>query len=161
MAENTLHIFFQPCEPAPPNGYRITYRPQGSDEDLRTWPTNFFASPAVFVDVLDALGTEYEGFIQGDCGDVGLGVPVPWQTGENSPAPEESPSPGEESPSPPSLCTSWQNTGGVNATGVSYIACDGTPVVDETITPGSNFCAQNDTLTGPAEGELTDMGPCS
>jgi hypothetical protein len=161
MAENTIHIFFQPCEPAPANGYRITYRPQGSDEDLRTWPTNFVGSPAIFVDTLDALGTEYEGFIQGDCGDVGLGVPIPWQTGENSPGGEESPSPGEESPSPPAPCTIFQNTDVVNATNVSWIDCDGTPMGPTDITPGSNFCAQNDSVTGPDEGSLTDMGPCS
>lgn len=83
---------------------------------------------------------------------------VPESPTDESPTEE---SPGEESPPPPSPeCEIWQNTGEENATGVSYIACDGTPIGEVDITPGSNFCAQVGTLTGPAEGSLTNMGTC-
>jgi hypothetical protein len=129
MASNTIHVFFEECEPAPPNGYRLTYRPQGSDEDLRTWPTNFNGSPAIFIDTLDPLGTQYEGFIQGDCGDVGLGVPVPWQTGENSPATE---SPGDQSPT--SQLLRINNFSGLGITGVFTIPVDGEPADSREVT---------------------------
>ncbi len=75
---------------------------------------------------------------------------------------DESPggSPSASEPPPGPLCEAWQNTGEENAEDVSWIACDGTPRDNETITPGSNFCAQVDTLTGPGSGLLTNMGPC-
>jgi hypothetical protein len=80
MANNTIRVRFTPCAQAPSNGYRITYRPLCSTGPLRTWPVTFPASPAVFVDTLDPPGTQYEGYVQGDCGDKGLGPRVPWAT---------------------------------------------------------------------------------
>lgn len=87
MAENTITINFTPCEPTPVNGYVIKYRPVGSGIPYRTAPTNFTESPAVFVDNLDAGGTDYEGYIQGDCGDGKLGFASPWLAENEGPLP--------------------------------------------------------------------------
>jgi hypothetical protein len=121
MADNTIAIEFIPCEPAPLNGYRISYRPSGSTEEYRIWPVNFQASPAVFTDPNDELGTQYEGYIQGDCGGDGLGVPFRWSTGENSP--------GEESPqeSPPVELLRINNFTGMAITAVYTIPVTGAP----------------------------------
>lgn len=78
MAQNTIHIEFDPCEPVPAGGYKVRYRILGSSDPYRNAPTNFFSSPIEFVDNLDPVGTSYEGFIQGDCGGGKLGVSVPW-----------------------------------------------------------------------------------
>lgn len=91
MALNTITIEFEPCNPAPSNGYVVKYRPVGSTDPYRTWPANFFSSPAVIEDDNDDFGTSYEGIIQGDCGDGVLGVEVPW-----SAANDDAPSPGGE-----------------------------------------------------------------
>jgi hypothetical protein len=96
MADNQINVIFDECEPQPVNGYRVSYRPSGSDEAYRIWPSNFIGTPAVFTDTLDPAGTNYEGYIQGDCGDAGLGVPSRWTTGENSGASEPDESPGQE-----------------------------------------------------------------
>lgn len=78
MAQNTIHIEFDPCDPFPADGYVVRYRPLGSGGAYRTAPSNFLFSPIEFVDNLDPVGTSYEGFIQGDCGGGKLGVSVPW-----------------------------------------------------------------------------------
>lgn len=80
MATNRITINFTPCNPDPANGYVVSYRPTGSDEDLRVWPDNFFSTPIVFDDENDTAGTQYEGYIQGDCGDGQLGLNVPFVT---------------------------------------------------------------------------------
>lgn len=79
MATNTIRIYFEECEPAPPNGYLVKYRPQGSDEPYREATAD--GSPAVIVDNNDPLNTPYEGTIQGDCGLAGLGPEIPWEVG--------------------------------------------------------------------------------
>lgn len=79
MANNTITVTFDPCEPAPPLGYRLLYRPLGSVAGYRITAA-FAGSPIVVVDTLDPEGTEYEGFIQGVCGPGKYGVLVPWQT---------------------------------------------------------------------------------
>lgn len=89
MAINTITLEFELCELTPANGYKILYRPVGSEEDYRTWP-NVTESPAVIVDENDdPEGTQYEGFIQGDCGGGKLGVPVPWFTGMVTSEPDD------------------------------------------------------------------------
>lgn len=77
---NTLTITFSPCSPAPANGYKISYRPTGSAIAYRVAPSNFISSPAVIVDANDPDGTQYEGFIETDCGGAVIGVPVPFTT---------------------------------------------------------------------------------
>lgn len=121
MGQNTVTIDFEPCQPAPVNGYRVSYRPEGSEEAYRTWPVNFTASPAVFTDLLDPAGTHYEGYVQGDCGGDGLGVPSRWSTGQNSPGE----SPGEESP--PAVLLRINNFSGLTITGIFTIPVDGAP----------------------------------
>lgn len=92
MAINTITLEFEPCEPAPANGYAIHYRPIGSVGPYRTWP-NVTASPAVIVDENDdPPGTDYEGYIQGDCGGDVLGVQVPWATAIDNESDGSSPS---------------------------------------------------------------------
>lgn len=90
---NQITVNYVPCEPAPANGYLVKYRPLGSGGALRTWPVNFFPSPAellagvaaaVFLTAEDIDGTQYEGFIYGDCGSGGLGVASPWATAGDS-----------------------------------------------------------------------------
>ncbi len=121
MADNTIHLLFTPCQPAPANGYRITYRPSGSAIAYRTWPLTFMSSPAVFTDTQDPAGTQYEGFVQGDCGGDGLGVRVPWTTGENSP----SGGGGEESP--PEELLNINNLSGLSITGIFTVPAGGGP----------------------------------
>lgn len=101
MAQNTIHIEFDPCEPIPVGGYKVRYRPLGSGDPYRNPPANFFSSPIDFIDNLDPVGTSYEGFIQGDCGGGKLGVSVPWVaefTG-SIPAPGSSEAPSSVAPS--------------------------------------------------------------
>lgn len=90
---NTIAVTYVPCESSPVNGYLIKYRPLGSSEPLRIWPVNFFPSPieitaheavASFTTGQDADGTQYEGFIYGDCGGGDLGIAIPWETAEDS-----------------------------------------------------------------------------
>lgn len=103
MAQNTIHIEFDPCEPLPAGGYKVRYRPLGSGGPYRTAPNNFLFSPIEFVDNLDPVGTSYEGFIQGDCGGGKLGVSVPFVaefTGSIAPS-SEAPSSAAPSSEPP------------------------------------------------------------
>lgn len=79
MATNTIQIDFDPCEPAPANGYLVKYRPLGSDEEWRTVEPNPTDTPVIIVDENDPKGTSYEGTIQGDCGGGKYGVEVPWE----------------------------------------------------------------------------------
>lgn len=81
---NLITINFLPCEPTPVDGYLVKYRPLGSSDPLRTWPVNFSSSPAVFVTDDDPDGTQFEGFIYGDCGNGGIGVAVAWSTEDDS-----------------------------------------------------------------------------
>lgn len=77
MAQNEISINFTPCEPAP-IGYRVKYRPLGSEIPFRTWPVLFTSSPIQFVDENDPELTDYEGTLESVCvGDL-LSVPVPW-----------------------------------------------------------------------------------
>lgn len=59
-----------------------------------------------------------------------------------------------------SQCEIWYNGSGENAVNISYTACDGTEVSGVDITPGSNFCARFDTLSGEGIGLLSMVGPC-
>lgn len=80
MAINTIALEIEPCIPDPPNGYRVSYRLLGSDDAYRVWPENFLG-PEISFDVEDdPAGSEYEGFVQGDCGNDELGIRVPFAT---------------------------------------------------------------------------------
>lgn len=79
MAINTITIEFQPCEPAPVNGYLVFYRPQGSEIDYRE-AGPFLSSPAQFEDDNDPDNTVYEGYMTGDCGGGKLGPAIPFVT---------------------------------------------------------------------------------
>lgn len=79
MANNTITLTIGLCGVAPANGYIVSYRPVGDTGEYRS-AGPFFASPFVFVDTLDAMDTQYEGYVQSDCGGGKLGVQVPWQT---------------------------------------------------------------------------------
>jgi hypothetical protein len=126
MALNTIHIEFDPCDPFPAAGYKVSYRPLGSFEVYRTLPNNFFISPIEFNDNLDPAGTSYEGFIQGDCGAGKLGVLVQWVaefTG-SVPASSEAPSGGGSSEAPVP-CRTYVMTKTVGTPSAHYIDCDG------------------------------------
>lgn len=76
---NRLTINFEECDPAPANGYLVTYRPVGSADPYRNggWFPN---SPAVVDDENeDPEGTQYEGFIRSDYGDY-ICPPQPFTT---------------------------------------------------------------------------------
>lgn len=75
MADNTITIEFRPCEPTPAAGYLIRYRPVSGGAYRER---HVFSSPATWVDHSDPVGTSYEGFINGDCGNGQLGVDIPW-----------------------------------------------------------------------------------
>jgi hypothetical protein len=91
---NTIIIPFEPCEPPPDLGYEVVYRPKGDLGAYRVWPYLFQASPAVFTDLNDPDGTEYEGFIRGVCNS-GRGIDIPWDTGDAS---DSDSVPGDDSP---------------------------------------------------------------
>lgn len=98
MANNTIVINFQPCEPAPADGYLVKYRPQGSTGPYRTHPERFTSSPAIIFSTVDPADTSYEGTIQGDCGGGKLGVPVRWYANNQESGSESEslePGPGE------------------------------------------------------------------
>lgn len=81
---NTVTINFIPCEPAPAQGYKLTWRIAGTS-DPYTDAGNFTGSPAQFTDEISAPGTCYEGFLQADCSGSGesgtlLGQSIPWST---------------------------------------------------------------------------------
>lgn len=83
---NQITIIFEPCSPAPANGYVVQYRPVGSVAPYTQYPTTFFSSPIVFDDGgAQPDGTEYEGFIFSDCGGSNFGNPVPWTTEDCDP----------------------------------------------------------------------------
>jgi hypothetical protein len=144
MAQNTIHIEFDPCDPFPAGGYVVRYRPVGSVEAYRTAPSNFFISPIEFVDNLDPVGTSYEGFIQGDCGGGKLGVSVPWVAEFTGSVP----SPSSEAPSGGSsvapnicegVCGEYQAIGeAAEGTEFTWVDCNGGA--------GSTFIAFNATF---------------
>ena len=77
---NIVNINFIPCDPAPANGYHLTWRVAGSS-DPYTDEGFFSSSPAQFTDSLNPDGTCYEGFLESDCGSpAGTGNPIPWST---------------------------------------------------------------------------------
>lgn len=79
MALNRLTVTFIPCTPSPANGYSVFFRPIGSDDDYRDGG-NFVSSPAVIDDINDPEGTDYEGYIRGDCGNGNFGLNTPFTT---------------------------------------------------------------------------------
>lgn len=72
-----------PSCPTPVNGWRVSYRILGSTGEYRIWPENFFSFPIIFTDLSDPDGTEYEGYVEGDCGD-GFSPKSPWSTASSS-----------------------------------------------------------------------------
>lgn len=98
MPNNYFTLCVVPCEPTPAEGYTIDYRPAGSTEAYRRWPTALAGTPVVVggrtllqFQLLfdeDPLGTEYEGFVYGNCGEEQLGEGQHWQTGDNPPESE-------------------------------------------------------------------------
>lgn len=147
MASNTIHVVFDECDLPPANGYRVLYRPAGSLIEYREWPLSFPGSPAVFLDTLDPLGTQYEGIIMGDCGDGKYGVPMPWAT-EGSGTPSSSV---PESSVPPAIvCKTYRVTASPEAVGsadFSYVDCDGNGV-DAGLDPGTEtvICADEGSI---------------
>lgn len=100
-----IRLFFAPCLPDPAQGYRVRYRPLGSLGAYTTWPTNFFASPAIFViDEGQPPGTQYEGIIDAECDDDVFGDPKAWTShaaAESSSAAESASASASASASPP------------------------------------------------------------
>lgn len=78
MANNTITIHYTPCGTAPASGYVVFYRPVGGGDYRES--QNFFESPIIIVDTNDPFGTEYEGYLQSDCGGGKLGPQIPWTT---------------------------------------------------------------------------------
>lgn len=98
MANNRITINFTPCVDTPSDGYRLVYRPI-SGGAFRIWPSNFTSSPIEIIDTIDPPGTQYEGYIQADCGTSGFGGQIEFETtsqggGGSSPGGSE-PGPGE------------------------------------------------------------------
>lgn len=60
---NRIELNFVECSPAPPGGYVILWRVQGSADPF-TNAGVFYTSPAVFFDSNNIAGTKYEGYIQ-------------------------------------------------------------------------------------------------
>lgn len=72
-------VSFNPCEPAPANGYFLYYRIAGSGGAF-TAASDYGSSPACF-NTEDPEGTQYEGYIYSDCGGGIVGNNVTWSTG--------------------------------------------------------------------------------
>ena len=80
----TVAVNFIPCAATPNNGYKLTWRVQGSSDPYTDQGT-FYDSPIVFIDELNPEGTCYEGFLQADCTESGesgslVGNAIPWAT---------------------------------------------------------------------------------
>jgi hypothetical protein len=146
MAQNTITIDFLPCEPTPGNGYRIYYRPVGGGE-YRFHPNRFYVTPAVFTDEEDPIGTSYEGFIQGDCGDEKFGLPIPW-TAENDASGSGSASEGSGSISEPPAtpCRSYVLSKTVFSPSAHYKDCLGV-TRDTTINDHTTICTDGHGFT--------------
>jgi len=91
MANNTITINFETCGAT---SYIIQYRPIAGGA-YRDGPT-VTSSPAIFVDTLDAPGTQYEGTIQSDC-DGALGNEIPFETEPVGGGDSDSEPPGSDS----------------------------------------------------------------
>ena len=81
---NTITVNFIPCNPAPAQGYRLTWRVAGSS-DPYTDEGLFTETPIIFTDNINPEGTCYEGFLQSDCSESGesgnvVGNQIPWAT---------------------------------------------------------------------------------
>lgn len=87
-AHNLITIAFTGCEPTPDNGYNIQWRVAGTD-DAYTDAGNFTESPAAFTDDTNPEGTNYEGIIRSDCGEV-FGTEISWETNNEESPYEES-----------------------------------------------------------------------
>lgn len=79
MANNQLTIEFDECSPTPANGYHLFYKVLGDPGAYRDGGLHV-SSPIVFVDSSDPDDTQYEGYIQSDCGDGILGNQIPFET---------------------------------------------------------------------------------
>ena len=76
---NIITVNFTTCDPAPANGYIVTYRVVGSGGGYTTAPGPITTSPVIINDGgLYPDGSSFEGFIQADCGGGLLGTQVPW-----------------------------------------------------------------------------------
>lgn len=156
---NHLTINFEPCEPAPANGYKIFYRVFGVGAYV-AWPSNFSASPAEF-SVSGPFGASYQGYVVGDCGNGQLGVQYPWQA-INGEAPSESQSVSgsaseSESVAPPVPCFIFQNDNEFNIT-IDYRDCNGNDINGVTLTPTSEICAQE--ILAQDAGTIANLGAC-
>lgn len=78
---NKITVNFDTCTPEPSGGYSVYWRVAGS-VGAYTNAGNFFIRPAIFYDNDNPEGTDYEGYIQTDCGGV-LGNPVTWNTAQS------------------------------------------------------------------------------
>lgn len=134
MATNYIRIEIDPCQPDPVNGYRVIYRPLGSNGAYRESDDRFFPVPMQdtltidIVDELDPAGTEYEGFVQSDCGNGVYSNAGGWQTApgggsdSDSGGGSDSDSGGGE-PQPPNwwIHGSWWDYFAINLTGPTFI----------------------------------------
>lgn len=168
MALNTITIHIRLCIPAPANGYKVKYRPAGSDEPLRTWPVNFTMTPIVFTDDDDPAGTSYEGLVYGDCGSGKLGVGIPFTAPSDESASggggDESAS-GSESAAPCERILHWDFTedganGGlvIKKNGVTVINVGTTSSGNIAITEGDEINVQVNGQTGSLRDLFIDKG---
>lgn len=163
MAQNTIMINFNPCEPTPLQGFIVRYRPTGSVEEYRPAPGSFFVSPITFQDELDPIGTSYEGFIQGDCGDGMLGVPVAWDAPNSASGGGESGGSGSGSSEAPVACRTYVLTKTVGSPSAHFIDCLGV-THDTSINDHTTICTNGHGFTISGGGITVNSfvdGPCT
>lgn len=139
---NFVSLCIKPCTPSPIDGYGVKYRPVGSSAAYRTWPHNFAGPDVLFEVQADPDGTQYEGFVFGDCGATGEGVMVPWTTATGESSGTGSASASSEAPGPVGFEV---NNSSVNVQ-VTAVTVNGQPVrgIAFPVLPGQDVFGSTD-----------------
>lgn len=136
---NKLTINFDLCTPTPEDGYLVYYKPVGSIIAYRI-AGPFTSTPIIIFDQQENVLTQFEGYIQSDCGDL-LGSQVPFIT-----------------QAPGIVCKTYDvNIGAVDGLiTVNWVDCEGEA---QEILRGPNtttrICAKEGTVTTGSPGNST------
>jgi hypothetical protein len=146
---NRVTVLFVECTPAPANGYNVQWRVFGTF-GAYTDAGNFLTSPAIFDDITNPDGTDYEGIIRSDCSESGsgesganFGESVAWTTGAIP-------------------CKQITMSATVGTPSAHYIDCDGIEH-DTVITTNTVICTNGAGMTISGGGIVINSeveGPC-
>jgi hypothetical protein len=164
MAQNKITINFTPCEPAP-IGYRVKYRPLGSETAFLTWPVLFTTSPIEFITNSFPEATDFEGTIESVCPGELLSLPVPWiaYNSESASVPDESESASDSEAPPCDVEILWdfteefaQGSLQIRVNDVLIVSASSTSSGSITVQAGDEIKAQVNGQTGSTREILID-----